>query len=75
MKVVSPKFPGMEGLGKSFTLHEEWYALYKFAKDLHVILVQETEGHERRRLPAPALSGHLGQDAGQGPRLLHFDGP
>ncbi len=44
MKVVSPKFPGMEGLGKSFTLFEEWYTLNKFAKDLHVILVQETNG-------------------------------
>ena len=44
MKIVSPKFPGMEGLGESFTLFEEWYALNKFAKDLHVILVEETKG-------------------------------
>jgi type 1 glutamine amidotransferase len=44
MQVVSPKFPGMEKLGKGFSLHEEWYALHKFAKDLHVILVQDTDG-------------------------------
>jgi type 1 glutamine amidotransferase len=44
MDIVSPKFPGMAGLGKSFRLHEEWYTLFKFAKDLHVILVQDTKG-------------------------------
>jgi uncharacterized protein len=57
MEVVSPKFPGMEGLGKSFTLHEEWYTLFKFAKDLHVILVQETKGMKGapyQRPPFPA---------------------
>jgi len=43
MKVVSPNFPGMEGLGNAFSIFEEWYVLFKFAKDLHVILVQETE--------------------------------
>jgi uncharacterized protein len=44
MKVVSPKFPGVRRFGESFSVHEEWYALFKFAKDLHVILVQETNG-------------------------------
>jgi type 1 glutamine amidotransferase len=44
MKVISPQFPGMKGLGDAFSIHDEWYALYKFAKDLHVILVQETAG-------------------------------
>jgi type 1 glutamine amidotransferase len=43
-KVVDPKFPGADKLGESFDLHEEWYTHKKFAKDLHVILVQETEG-------------------------------
>ncbi len=57
MKVTSPKFPGMEGLGDSFTLFEEWYSLYKFAKDLHVLLVQETKGmtgEPYQRPPYPA---------------------
>jgi type 1 glutamine amidotransferase len=44
MRVASPGFPGTSGLGDSFMLTEEWYALKNFAKDLHVILVQETAG-------------------------------
>jgi len=57
MKVVSAKFPGVEHLGDSFRLHEEWYAQKNFAKDLHVILVQETAGmvdacYERPPFPA-----------------------
>jgi type 1 glutamine amidotransferase len=39
--LTSPKFPGTS---KSLTLHEVWYAVRKFADDLHVILLQETEG-------------------------------
>ena len=38
-------------------MNEEWYALKKFAKDLHVILVQETEGMKGecyQRPPFPA---------------------
>ena len=44
MKVASPKFPGCEELGESFEMLDEWYAMKNFAKDLHVILVQETAG-------------------------------
>jgi uncharacterized protein len=43
--ITDPGFPGTSGLcmaeGLSFT--EEWYAQKNFAKDLHVILVQETK--------------------------------
>ena len=42
MRVTSPHFPGAEELGESFELLEEWYAFDKFARDLHVILVQDT---------------------------------
>jgi len=42
MQIVSPKFPGMSGLGESFSMHEEWYAFRFTAKDLHVILVHDT---------------------------------
>jgi type 1 glutamine amidotransferase len=55
-RAVSPKFPGLEGL-KDFALHEEWYSFIKIAKDLHVILVQETngmKGWEYERPPFPA---------------------
>ncbi|MBN2475576.1 MAG: ThuA domain-containing protein [Pirellulales bacterium] len=54
--VTSPKFPGV-GKEKSLTMHEEWYALEKFAENLHVILVQETEGMQGgcyQRPPFPA---------------------
>ena len=44
MKIVSPKFPGMEGFGDAFKIRDEWYTFFKFTKDLHVILLQETEG-------------------------------
>jgi uncharacterized protein len=57
MKVVSPKFPGMKGLGDGFDMMEEWYAFQKFAPDLHVILVQETGAmHDKpyERPPYPA---------------------
>ncbi len=62
MKVVSPKFPGAEKLGDSFRMVEEWYALKNFAKDLHVILVQETEGMQDacyQRPPFPATWARL----------------
>lgn len=57
MRVVDPKFPGVEPAGTSFRLHEEWYSLKNFAPDLHVILVQETEGMQDadyQRPPYPA---------------------
>lgn len=57
MTVTSPKFPGLEKAGSSFDLNEEWYALKNFAKDIHVILVQETEGMKGdcyQRPPFPA---------------------
>ena len=44
MRVTSPNFPGLKGLGAAFEMLEEWYAMKNFAKDLHVILVQETKG-------------------------------
>jgi type 1 glutamine amidotransferase len=44
MRITSPQFPGVQNLGASFELHEEWYAMKNFAADLHVILVQETAG-------------------------------
>jgi uncharacterized protein len=46
--IVSPSFPGIaKGFGaggNSFTITDEWYALKNYADDLHVILVQVTEG-------------------------------
>jgi len=46
--ITSPKFPGLQGLGESFSLKEEWYTFRKFADDLHVILVQDTDGMSKK---------------------------
>ena len=56
MRVVDPSFPGAKKL-KDFDLLEEWYALKNFAPDLHVILVQDTQGmkgamYQRPNFPA-----------------------
>ena len=63
MEIVSPKFPGMKGLGKSFTLFEEWYALQQVRQGLARHPGAGDQGHDRRALPAPAVSGHVGPDA------------
>ena len=44
MRVTSPRFPGVEKLGPEFQIKDEWYSLKNFAPDLHVILVQVTQG-------------------------------
>lgn len=57
MRVTSPGFPGLEGIGESFRLFEEWYTFKKIRTDMHVILALETEGmlgkiYDRPPLPA-----------------------
>jgi uncharacterized protein len=57
MRVTSPGFPGLGNAGAEFSLNEEWYSLKNFAPDMHVILVQETEGmvdDDYKRPPYPA---------------------
>ena len=44
LRVVSAKFPGLEKAGDSFRFVEEWYAMRDFARDMHVILLQDTKG-------------------------------
>ncbi|MBU4272067.1 MAG: ThuA domain-containing protein [Planctomycetes bacterium] len=66
MKVAAPKFPGMEGLGDSFTIHDEWYAQYKFPKDLHVILVQDTEGMKGKMYQRPSYPATWARMHGKG---------
>lgn len=48
IKVVSPRFPGAEKLGESFSMLEEWFSLIRFAKDLHVVLVQDCAGMDTK---------------------------
>ncbi|MBS0207917.1 MAG: ThuA domain-containing protein [Planctomycetes bacterium] len=57
LAVTDAKFPGLSGAGSSFELMEEWYSLKNFADNLHVILVQDTQGmkgsdYERPNYPA-----------------------
>jgi type 1 glutamine amidotransferase len=60
IEIADPSFPGIANgfgtSGNSFTIRDEWYALKNFADDLHVILVQGTEGmkghmYERPNFP------------------------
>lgn len=62
MRVVDTGFPGIKGQ-KDFQMHEEWYSLKNFAPDLHVILVQDTQGmrnfdYDRPRYPATWARKH-----------------
>lgn len=57
MRCVDAKFPGLEKYGEGFAFQEEWYSLKDFPSDIHVLLVQETEGmpdNEYKRPPYPA---------------------
>jgi hypothetical protein len=46
IQAASPKFPGVKQFGRWQRLKEEWYTLKNFAKDLHVILIEDNEGME-----------------------------
>lgn len=57
IRAVSPDFPGVKEFGEVQKLTEEWYTLKNFAKDLHVILVEDNEGMKGdcyQRPPFPA---------------------
>ncbi len=57
MRCIDPKFPGLEKYADGFAFQEEWYSLKDFSADIHVLLVQETEGMsdpEYKRPPYPA---------------------
>jgi type 1 glutamine amidotransferase len=66
MKVVSPKFPGCEELGESFTMVEEWYALNHFAKDLHVILLEDNTGMQGAMYQRPPFPSTWARMHGKG---------
>ena len=62
MRVVDADFPGIKGQ-KDYEMNEEWYALKNFSPDLHVILVQDTEGmkdamYQRPKFPATWARKH-----------------
>jgi hypothetical protein len=62
--LTSPKFPGAGNLGiaEGMPFTDEWYTFKNFARDLHVILVQETEymkGDAYQRPDFPAAWARL----------------
>jgi type 1 glutamine amidotransferase len=62
MRVIDKNFPGAKGV-EDFNINEEWYSLKNFAPDLHVILVQDTEGmkgldYERPNFPVTWARKH-----------------
>jgi len=65
-RIVSPNFPGMEGLGDKIEYLEEWYAAKNFNPDLHVILVQETKGMEGRDYQRPPFPATWARKHGKG---------
>lgn len=59
---VDLKFPGCADLKDGISITEEWYSNKNFAKDIHVILVQETAGMNGplyARAPYPATWAHM----------------
>jgi type 1 glutamine amidotransferase len=63
IRVASPDFPGVKAYGETRKLLEEWYTLKNFAKDLHVILVEDNEGmrgdpYQRPPFPATWARAH-----------------
>jgi len=57
MILADPHFPGVQGFPENFNPLEEWYSLKTFAPDLHVMLVQDTQGMKGnmyQRPPYPA---------------------
>jgi uncharacterized protein len=66
MKVVSANFPGVKALGEGFAMNDEWYACKNFAKDLHVILLQETKGMKGDMYKRPDFPATWAKMSGKG---------
>jgi len=66
IRVTSPDFPGVEEAGRSFRMTDEWYAMKHFAKDLHVILVQDTEGMKGPMYQRPPFPSTWARKHGKG---------
>ena len=71
MKIVSDSFPGLpktngKTIDPSFRLNDEWYSLKNFAKDMHVILVQDTEGMQDDDYKRPIYPATWARSHGKG---------
>lgn len=66
MQVVDPGFPGFKGYGQGFELKDEWYSLKDFARNLHVLLVQGTDGMKGEPYQRPPYPSTWARMHGQG---------
>jgi type 1 glutamine amidotransferase len=66
LRCASPAFPGLEHLADGCELHEEWYSLKDFREDLHVLLVQETDGMKGLEYQRPAFPSTWVRTEGKG---------
>ncbi len=74
--IVDPSFPGVSRFGTgAFKLNDEWYNQKFLADDLHVILVQKTEGMKGKDYQRPDFPETWARMHGKGRVLLHLDGP
>ncbi len=67
MTVVNSAFPGLKEFGDGFELLDEWYALKNFAPDLHVLLINETQGMKGGMYDRPPFPGTWARQHGKGP--------
>ncbi len=63
---VDPRFPGMAGAKDGFEWNEEWYAHRFYARDLHVLLVQQSEGMKGDMYQRPPYPATWARAHGQG---------
>jgi hypothetical protein len=66
MRCVDPKFPGLAKYADGFGFQEEWYSLKDFRKDLHVLLLQESESMEGTMYQRPPYPATWARQHGKG---------
>jgi len=66
MKVTAAGFPGLKGVPGSFRLLDEWYAMKNFAKDMHVILAEDSEGMKGEMYQRPPFPSTWARRQGKG---------
>lgn len=66
MTVADSRFPGLSQIGDGFEMHEEWYALRSFQTNLHVLLINETQGMTDKVYHRPPFPATWARMHGQG---------
>ena len=71
MVISDAKFPGLADVhdkdsADSFKINDEWYSLKNYADDLHVILVQDTQGMKGKDYERPPFPATWARKHGKG---------